>query len=73
MKENDKNGSSCNQHENYFNYHGIENALCGKDEFTPKRILVIQMNKKKENLNSNCFIKLSTNSVWARGVQTSPR
>ena len=34
------------QNEVKFNYHGIENALCGKtrfEYFTPKRILVIQM------------------------------
>ena len=47
-KEYSKNKSWCNQFENQFDYHGIENALCGKrygnDEyFTPKRILVIQM------------------------------
>ena len=41
---------NCYQNENYFNYHGIKNALCGKEPdkygnmyFTPKRILVIQM------------------------------
>ena len=40
----------CRQNEDIFDYHGIENALCGKqpDEeehmyFSPKRILVIQM------------------------------
>ena len=43
----------CEQNENLFDYHGIENALCGKtyiykrhplnEYFTPKRILVIQM------------------------------
>ena len=48
-KENEKNRSWCSQNENRFNYHGIEKALCGKtkypgdDNFTPKRILVIQM------------------------------
>ena len=49
-KENKKNESCCLQIEDKFDYHGIENALCGKvvDEFgemkfTPKRILVIQM------------------------------
>ena len=46
-KENEKNESHCWQNERYFNYHGIENALCGKTGedgfFTPKRILVIQM------------------------------
>ena len=46
-----KNESCCHQDENRFDYHGIENALCGKEPkgkygemfFTPKRILVIQM------------------------------
>ena len=43
-KENYKNQSCCFQDEYRFDYHGIENALCGKDwTFTPKRILVIQM------------------------------
>ena len=46
-KENNKNESLCGQNEDKFDYHGIENALCGKiyypDKFTPKRILVIQM------------------------------
>ena len=44
FKENYKNLSRCYQFENDFDYHGIENALCGKFHFTPKRILVIQMN-----------------------------
>ena len=47
LKENKKNDSSCDQSEDYFDYHGIEKALCGKEgvrePFTPKRILVIQM------------------------------
>ena len=48
QKENTKNQSCCFQHNNGFNYHGIENALCGKTyekgkRFIPKRILVIQM------------------------------
>ena len=49
MKENYKNQSCCNQDEDNFDYHGIENVLCGKtggfphDFFTLKRILVIQM------------------------------
>ena len=30
MKENKKKHSQCNQNENSFNYHGIQNALCGK-------------------------------------------
>ena len=49
-KENRKNRSYCYQHNDVFNYHGIENALCGKERkeygkmyFNPKRILVIQM------------------------------
>ena len=49
-KENTKNESYCsyqNEYNDKFDYHGIENALCGKTEdnnpFTPKRILVIQM------------------------------
>ena len=45
-KENKKNESYCYQYEWNFNYHGIENALCGKTDyknFTPKRIIVIQM------------------------------
>ena len=42
-KEDFKNESFIRQDENYFDYCGIENALCGKDKFTPKRILVIQM------------------------------
>ena len=43
-KENFKNNSNCSQNEWRFDYHGIENALCGKEGwFTPKRILVIQM------------------------------
>ena len=46
-KENEKNYSHCWQHKySPFDYHGIKNALCGKtkyENFTPKRILVIQM------------------------------
>ena len=41
-----KNGSYCCQNESIFDYHGIENALCGKTHpktIKPKRILVIQM------------------------------
>ncbi|BFU23151.1 predicted protein [Entamoeba histolytica] len=40
-KENNKTISHCNQHS--FEYKGIENALCGKQHFTPKRIIVIEM------------------------------
>ena len=47
MKENCKNKSCCCQNEDRFDYHGIKNALYGKTgffaQFTPKRILVIQM------------------------------
>ena len=47
MKENTKNGSNCYQNEDEFDYHGIPYALCGNvgifNCFTPKRILVIQM------------------------------
>ena len=50
-KENKKYQSYCDNNEDDFNYHGIENALCGKtfddwgngDMFISKRILVIQM------------------------------
>ena len=49
-KENIEKQSFCEQYDYSFEYHGIENALCGKEPnhkeeifFTPKRILVIQM------------------------------
>ena len=45
-KQDIKQFSCCRIFGNHFNYHGIKNALCGKiypDGFTPKRILVIQM------------------------------
>ena len=50
-KENNKNESRCYQFEDRFDYHGIKKALCGKtaiilghcENFTTKRILVIQM------------------------------
>ena len=45
-QKNWKYQSYCYQNENRFDYHGIENALCGKTNptnFTPKRILVMQM------------------------------
>ena len=51
FKQDCKGFSLCEQYPDCFNYHGIENALCGNkpdDEgimyFIPKRILVIQMN-----------------------------
>ena len=46
-KQNWKKESFCFQHESNFDYHGFGNALSGKtgyyNNFTPKRILVIQM------------------------------
>ena len=49
-KENWKIDSNCEQHENYFNYHSVKNALCGiksnsngEMKFIPKRFVVIQM------------------------------
>ena len=51
QKENKRNESFCYQNEDSFDYHGIPQALCGKEPdkfgkmyFTPKRIRVIQMN-----------------------------
>ena len=50
-KEKFKEHSNCEQHDDMFDYHGIQNALCGKQPnergemyFTPKRIVIIQMN-----------------------------
>ncbi|BFU22320.1 predicted protein [Entamoeba histolytica] len=40
-KENNKTKSWCYQFS--FEYEGIENALCGNHDFTPKRIIVIEM------------------------------
>ncbi|BFU19916.1 trichohyalin, putative [Entamoeba histolytica] len=40
-KENKKTKSYCEQQS--FEYNEIENALCGKECFTPKRIIVIEM------------------------------
>ncbi|EMS14795.1 hypothetical protein KM1_334920 [Entamoeba histolytica HM-3:IMSS] len=40
-KENDKTRSCCRQLS--FEYEGIESLLCGKYNFTPKRIMVIEM------------------------------
>ena len=47
-KDNQSRGY-CFEREYCFNYHGIEKALCGKtysQSFTPKRIVVIQMEYK---------------------------
>ena len=47
FKENRKNDCNCQQNNNNFNYHGIQDALDGKVypvTFVPKRIIVIQMN-----------------------------
>ena len=41
-----KSQSYCFENDEYFNFHGINNALIGKPNgstFTPKKILVIQM------------------------------
>ena len=50
-KEEKKKESYCKQIKSNFNYQEIENAICGKQpnqdgemQFTPKRIIVIQMN-----------------------------
>ena len=45
MKQNKKNKNYCYEYIHRYNYHEIENALCGKTflKFHPKRILVIQM------------------------------
>ena len=42
VKRKDISGSYCSQYQ--FNYEGITNALCGQRDFTPKRIVFIQMN-----------------------------
>ena len=53
-KAHKKSESYCLQNENSFYYHGIENSLCGKtsssNSFTPKRILVIQMEMTEEQM-----------------------
>ncbi|BFU19755.1 trichohyalin, putative [Entamoeba histolytica] len=41
FKENYKTNSYCCQYS--FDYKGISNALCGKEDFTPKRFIVIEM------------------------------
>ena len=43
FKQNKKQQSNCYQKDFQFNYHDIECAICGKYNFTPKRILVFQM------------------------------
>ena len=43
LKKKSYKESYCEQDEELFDYHGIENALCGKEHFISKRILVIQM------------------------------
>ena len=49
-KENSKGKSNCRQNNSYFDYHGTENPLVGgsgiesRKYFTPKRIIVIEMN-----------------------------
>ena len=54
MKNIKKEQSYCRQDNEAVDYHGIENALCGrtttdneKHNFTPKRILVIQMKRNE--------------------------
>ena len=42
-KEDKKSTSRCSQHNSCFNYHGLSNVLCGKENFIPQRIVVIQM------------------------------
>ena len=39
---NSKKTNCCEKKDN-FNYHEIENALCGKQYFNPQRILILQM------------------------------
>ena len=43
MLKNYKNCCLCSQKNENFDYHGIENALCGKTGFELKRLVVIQM------------------------------
>ena len=43
-KEHYKSESVCYQEDEYFDYKGVKNALCGEESFTPKRFIVIQMN-----------------------------
>ena len=46
-KQNDRQCSWCYQHDELYNYHGVEKAICGRtmenEPFTIKRIVVIQM------------------------------
>ena len=61
-KENDNNNSTCQQNENYFNYHEIPNALCGQlwenKYFTTKRILVIQMKTREKDETKELLSKI---------------
>ena len=43
LKYQKKEDSVIKQNESHYNYHGISNALCGANQFTPKRIIVFQM------------------------------
>ena len=45
-KKPNKRNSACINRDRFIDYHGITNALCGKnflETFNPKRIFVIQM------------------------------
>ena len=58
MKRNSKSVSFCYQNDEYFDYHGIRDALIPNtfnktSGFTPKRIQVIQMKDKNFSLRSN--------------------
>ena len=35
--------SVCNQRDDYVDYQNINNAFCGNNTFTPKRVTIIQM------------------------------
>ena len=48
LKAGHKGLSTCTQNDSSFDYHGYQNALCGKEGsfgWTPKRIIVVQMNQ----------------------------
>ena len=48
LKAGHKGLSTCTQNDSSFDYHGVQNALCGKEGsfgWTAKRIIVIQMNQ----------------------------